>query len=83
MLLRLHKADSMPEPAPTSCVSSSQPKNRDEFTPTCITASGFSVLHRAEETFSCLALFQSAPLEMTHASVIGRPRSASLRRELV
>lgn len=29
------------------------------------------------ESFSCLALFQSSPLELTHASVIGSPQSTA------
>lgn len=29
------------------------------------------------EGFSCLALFQSSPLELTHASVIGSPQSTA------
>lgn len=78
MLQRLHKADSVPEPAPASCVSSSEPVNRDEFTLTRISASVSSVLHRAGQSLSCFALFESVPLETTHASVIGSPQSAAL-----
>lgn len=83
MSQRLHKVEPVPESVSTSCFSSSQPKNGDKFTSTCISASVLSMLHRARESFLCLALFESAPLEMTHASVIGSPLSESLRQQLV